>query len=171
LGNVPSPSGLGKAQLPEESKLRFVVGIFAGWPQLWTALCDLRVRGHVLDSFNCIALQRLFTNEIIKAPEHESVAIQPMPFPGIEEQIACTVGPLSRRLIERVQSGASSLKDALGCGLIPRHAVHFEKAVLAGKILFWIRVSEADDERRVHQSLFTHSSNSVGVHDLVPTSK
>jgi hypothetical protein len=36
-----------------------------------------------------------------------------------------------------------------------------------GKILFWIRVADANDERRTCQSLLAHSSNSVGVHDLM----
>ena len=62
---------------------------------------------------------------------------------------------------------ASSLKDALGLWLIPRHAAHFEDAVLAPRILLWIRVGDADDERLAYKCLLVHSSNSVGVHDLV----
>ena len=81
--------------------------------------------------------------------------------------IACTSGPLADRLLRRLAAGAHSLKEALGHWLIPRHAAHFEEAVRAGKILFWIRVGDADDERRAYQSLLAHSSNSVGVHDLV----
>jgi PAS domain S-box-containing protein len=40
------------------------------------------------------------------------------PDPGAE-RLACTVAPLADRLMERVQSGAGSLKDALGFWLIP----------------------------------------------------
>jgi hypothetical protein len=82
--------------------------------------------------------------------------------------MACTSGPLADCLMERLSSGAQSLKDALGHWLIPRHAAHFHDAVEAGKILLWICVVLADEERRAYQSLLACSSNSVGVHDLMP---
>jgi len=93
--------------------------------------------------------------------------MQALPFPGNLEPITCTSGALADCLTERLIAGALSLKDALGHWLIPRHAAHLEDAILAGKILFWIRVGDADDERRAYHSLLAHSSNSVGVHDLV----
>jgi hypothetical protein len=46
--------------LTEKPKLRFAVGTFDSWAQVRNALHDLRVRGLVLDSFNCVALERLF---------------------------------------------------------------------------------------------------------------
>ena len=162
--NFPSQAGL---PLTEQPKLRFAVGTFDTWSQVREALRDLRARGFVLDSFNCIALKRLFSGKIIMAPDHESVAVQALPFPSSSELIACTSGPLANCLMERLASGAPSLKHALGLWLIPRHAAHFQAAVQAGGILLWIRVADADDERRAYQSLLAHSSNSVGVHDLV----
>ena len=162
--NFPSHAGL---PLAEQPKLRFAVGTFDSWSQVREALRDLRARGVVLDSFNCLALKRLFSGKTIMAPDHEPVAVEVLPFPSSSELIACTSGPLANCLMERLASGASNLRHALGLWLIPRHAAHFQDAVQAGRILLWIRVPDADDERRAYQTLLTHSSNSVGVHDLV----
>jgi hypothetical protein len=68
--------------------------------------------------------------------------------------------------MDRFRSGATSLKDALGLWLILRHARQLEEAVCSGKILLWIKLTDADDERRAYQSLLAHSSDVVGVHDL-----
>ena len=111
-------------------------------------------------------VENLFSGKTIMAPDHEPVAVQALPFPGSCELIACTSGPLANCLMERLESGAPSLKHALGLWLIPRHAAHFQDAIQEGQILLWIRVADADDERRAYQSLLAHSSNSVGVHDL-----
>ena len=153
--------------LSEQPKLRFAVGTFDSWPQVREALRDLRVRGLVLDSFNCLALDRLFAGKTIMAPNEEPIAVAALPFSDSSHAIACTSGPLADCLMDRLGSGAHSLKDALGHWLIPRHAAHFEEAVQAGKILFWIPVVDADNERRAYQTLLAHSSNSVGVHDFV----
>jgi hypothetical protein len=152
--------------LTEQPKLRFAVGTFDSWQQLRVALHDLRVRGLLLDSFNCLALERVFAGKTILAPDQQAVAIQALSFPDNPDQIVSTRGPLADCLMERLRSGAESLKEALGHWLIARHAAHFQDAVEAGKILFWIRVTDADDERRAYQTLLAHSSNSVGVHDL-----
>jgi hypothetical protein len=153
--------------LTEQPKLRFAVGTFDSWSQVRDALRDLRVRGLVLDSFNCLALTHLFSGRTILAPDQEPVAVQALPFSARSAAIACTSGPLASRLMERLAAGASSLRDALGLWLIARHAAHFEDAVQAGRILLWIRVADADDERLAYQCLLAHSSNSVGVHDLM----
>jgi hypothetical protein len=153
--------------LTDQPKLRFVVGTFDSWPQVRNALHDLRVRGLVLDSFNCLALAHRFAGKTVLAPEQKPVAVEPLPFADAPEVIACTSGPLADCLTERIESGAQSLKEALGRWLVPRHAAYFQDAVEAGKILFWIRVADADDERRASQTMLAHSSNSVGVHDLV----
>jgi hypothetical protein len=163
---VPFSSHAG-LPLTEQPKLRFAVGTFESWPQVREALRDLRVRGLILDSFNCLALKRVFSDKTIVTPNQESVDIQALPFPGSAELIACTSGPLAESLKARLESGASSLKHALGLWLIPRHAAHFEDAVLAGRIVLWIRVGDANEERGALQNLLAHSSNSVGVHDLM----
>jgi hypothetical protein len=153
--------------LTESPKLRFAVGTFDTWPQVRDALRDLRARGLVLDSFNCLALERVFAGQTILAPDQKPVAVEVLPFADGSEAIACTSGPLADRLTERISSGAQSLKDAFGRWLIPRHAAHFHDTVLAGKVVFWIRVTEAEDERRACQTLLACSSDSVGVHDLM----
>ena len=151
--------------LTDQPKLRFVVGTFDSWPQVRDALSDLRVRGLILDSFNCLALRRQFSGKIIQAPDQTSVSVEALPFAS--GPMACTSGPLADCLRERIDSGAQSLKEALARWLIPRHAAYFQDAVHARKIVFWIKVTDADQERRAYQTLLVHSSNSVGVHDLV----
>ena len=149
------------------SKQRYAVGTFDDWSQLRAALRDARARGLVLDGFNCLALERLFAAKTILAPTQEAVPVCALPFPDGVETIACTSGPLADCLRDRLRSGATSLKDALGHWLISRHAAQFENAVCAGKVLLWIRLADADDERRAYQSLLAHSTDLVGVHDLV----
>jgi hypothetical protein len=153
--------------LAEQPTLRFAVGTFDAWPQLREGLRDAQDRGLILDSFSCIALERVFTGQTLAAPSPERVTVQALPFPNSAELIACTSGPLAECLIERLNSGARTLREALGYWLVPRHAAHFEDTVQAGNILLWIRIADADEERRAYQSLLASSSNSVGVHDLV----
>jgi hypothetical protein len=152
--------------LSDLAKLRFAVGIFDDWEQLREALRDVRIRGLVLDSFNCLALQRAFEGKVIMAPNQNPVPVRVLPFADSSEPVACTAGPLADCLMERVDSGAGSLGGAFGHWFIPRHAKHFEDAVRAGRILFWIQIHDADDERNAYQNLLAYSSNSVGVHDL-----
>lgn len=163
---LPSVFGGGIA-LTTTSKRRYAVGAFDGWPQLRAALRDARARRLVFDSFNCLALERLFAGKTILAPSQEAVTVRVLPFSDGVETIACTSGPLADCLMDRLRLGATSLKDALGHWLIPRHAAQLENAVRAGKILLWIRLADADDERLAYQSLLAHSSDVVGVHDLV----
>jgi hypothetical protein len=153
--------------LAERLTLRFAVGAFDTWQQLRDALSDLRLRGLVLDSFNCLALMRAFAGKTILAPSQEVVRIEPLVFPQSLEPLGCTSGPLADCLAERLRSGAVSLKDALSHWLLARHAAHLQDVVESGKILKWIRLANADDERRACQSLLANSSNSVGVHDLI----
>jgi hypothetical protein len=153
--------------LTEPPKLRFAVGTFDSSAQLREALRDLCARGLALDSFNSLAFERLFAGKTILAPDQKLTAVEVLPFPESSEPMACTSGPLTDCLMQRVGSGAQSLKDALGHWLIPRHAAHFHDAVEAGKILFWIRVVDALEEQRAYQCLLACSSNSVGVHDLM----
>jgi hypothetical protein len=157
---------LRETSVTEETSPRFAVGTFDTWPQVREALRDGGLRGIVLDSLNCLALERIFAGKHILAPDGKRVAIQLLPFPGNVESIACTSGVLADRLVQRLRAGARSLGDALGHWLIPRHAAGFEFEVRAGKILFWMQIANSDGERRAYQCLLTHSSGSVGVHDL-----
>jgi len=154
--------------LAQESKLRFAVGTFDNWPQLREALLDARARALVLDSFNCLALRKVFKGKSILAPSRERVGVQALPFSNDSGEIACTSGPLADHLTDRFRSGASSLGEALEHSLVSRHAGHLVDAVRAGKITFWIRITNAYDELRAYQTLLANSSDSVGVHDLVP---
>jgi hypothetical protein len=153
--------------LAEHSTLRFAVGTFDSWMQVREALRDARDRGLDFDSFNYLALERVFAGGTIVTPSEKLLVIEALPFPNDAEPVACTSGPLADCLGERLSSGASSLKDALGGWLIPRHAAHFARAVLASKIVLWMRITGADDEHRAYENLLANSSNTVGVHDLI----
>jgi hypothetical protein len=144
--------------------LRFAVGSFGSWLQLQNALDDLRLRGMVHDDVTCLALARLFAGETGTRPP---LIPCELPFPLSPEPICCTAGPLCECLRERLDGGARSLKDALGRWIIPRHAAHFQAKVEQGNILLWVQLEDGHDERRAYQSLLAHSSNSVGVHDIV----
>jgi hypothetical protein len=148
--------------------LRFAVGKFDDWSKLEDALRDASDRGLLLDSFNCLALERVFAGKAMMAPSKKLDVIHAILFPDGVDPIACTDGPLTDCLNERLQLGARTLKEALGHWLIPRHAADLESAVLAGKILLWITLVDAEDERRAYQTLLAYGSNSVSVHDLKP---
>jgi hypothetical protein len=153
--------------LAEHFTLRFAVGTFDSWMRLREALRDARDRGLDFDSFNYLALERAFAGGTIVGPNQKLLVIEALPFSNDTELVACTSGPLADGLSERPSSGASSLIDALGHWLIPRHAAHFARAVRASKIVLWIRIAGADDERRAYQCLLINSFDVVGVHDLV----
>jgi hypothetical protein len=152
----------------QESNLRFAVGTFDSWSQLREALRDAHARALVLDSFNCLALRKAFKGKTIVAPSRERVGVEALPFFNGPGEIACTSGPLADHLAEKLRSGARSLREALEHSLFPRHVAHLVDAVRTGKIVFWIRVTNAHDELRAYQTLLANSSDSVGVHDLVP---
>jgi hypothetical protein len=136
------------------------VGTFDTWQQLRSTLYDPSLRGLALDSFNCLALQRIF------ALSEQTVSIQELAFPNNSGMVCCTSGPLADHLAKRLRLGAPTLRDALCHWLVPRHAAHFEKTVEGGKILLWIRLTDDGEERRVCKGLLANSSDSVGVHDF-----
>jgi len=152
--------------LADLTKLRFAVGTFDGWSPLQEALRDARDRGIHFDNLSCLALERLFAGKTILVPRQKPLVIETLPFPNNPRLVACTSGRLATCLLQRLRLGAGSLKDALGHWLIPRHATHFENAVEAGKIVPWIQVADAHDERRTCEWLLARSSDSVNVHDF-----
>jgi hypothetical protein len=165
------PCSIAEDPVIQETKLRFAVGTFDSWPQVHSALGDARDRGLALDSGSYLALERVFGGKVVVAPAQRTLVIEALPFPAEAALIACTSGPLAECLAGRLRSDARSLNDALGHWLIPRHASHFAQAVQAGKIMLWLPISDADDERHAYASLLAHSSDLVGVHDLVVPGK
>lgn len=157
--------GLGNS-LSDLTKFRFAVGTFDSWLPLQEALGDARDRGLNFDNLNCLALESLLSEKTIVVPSRKPLVIEALPYPNNARLIACTSGPLANCLLQRLRLGAHSLKDALGHWLIPRHATHFEDAVEAGKIVPWIQVADADDERRACEWLLARSSSAVNVHDF-----
>jgi hypothetical protein len=85
--------------------MRFAVGTFDSSAQLREALRDLCARGLALDSFNSLAFERLFAGKTILAPDQKLTAVEVLPFPESSEPMACTSGPLTDCLMQRVGSG------------------------------------------------------------------
>jgi hypothetical protein len=129
---------------------------------------DLHRRGLLPGSFNCLALQPVFRTKIVLAPTQEPTSVEELAFPDNHELIGCTSGPLAHCLIDRLRSGAASLKEALSLWLLPRHAARYQESIEAGKILLWIRVFSPGEEQIACKSLLSRSANTVGVHDLMP---
>jgi hypothetical protein len=148
--------------LSEPRLLRFAVGAFESSEDLDRALQELQLGGMASSSVSYLALERVLAAKVTAARSD----IRQLAFPEQNEPLACTAGPLAECLWERLLLGAISLKDALGRWLIPRHAAHLQRAVESGSVLMWLRLADADEERRACQCLLAHSSNSVGVHDL-----
>lgn len=147
------------------TRLRFAVGIFDSAERFRNGLQDLGARGLVLDNMSCLALRSVLAQPAVTAPLQEPLRIAHFLFAGNSEPIACTCGPLADRLCDA--TGAGSLRDALGMWLVPRHAGYLQDAVEAGNIQLWMRIANAEDERRACRSLLSHSSGAVGVHDLI----
>jgi hypothetical protein len=142
--------------------LRFAVGAFESLEDLDRALQELQLGGMASSSVSCLALERVLAAKVTAGRSD----IRQLAFPKQNEPLACTAGPLADCLAERLRLGAISLKDALGRWLIPRHAAHLQGAVESGGVLLWVRLADANEERRAYQCLLAHSSNSVGVHDF-----
>jgi hypothetical protein len=153
--------------LNERLTFRFAVGAFGDWQQLSAVLEDLRDREFVLQNFNCLALKQVFSGKVILTPSQQPLAIERLVLSGQPEEICCTSGPLATCLGASIEAGATTLKDALGLWLIPRHAAYLQSSVEDRKILLWLEVPDSDQERSACQSLLATSSGPVGVHDLV----
>jgi hypothetical protein len=153
--------------LIERLTFRFAVGTFDNWQQLSTVLEDLRLRGFILHSFNCLALKRVFSEKVFLTPSQKPVPIETLAFSSQSEDICCTSGPLATCLLASLEAGAKNLKDALSKWLIPKHAIYLERTLGEGNILFWLEVADPDEERSACQSLLATSSGLVGVHDFV----
>ncbi|HXF54419.1 MAG TPA: hypothetical protein VNK52_09890 [Hyphomicrobiaceae bacterium] len=152
--------------MAEAHILRFAVGAFDDWTDLDRGIKDLRRRGFVPDRCSCLALERTFAGTALPHGLRPVTAIRQLAFPNGRGAFACTSGPLADCLADRLRLGATTLDDALRSWLLPRHAAHFQELVETGKILLWVLLADAEDERRACQSLLIHSSDAVGVHDL-----
>jgi hypothetical protein len=145
--------------LAEPTKVRYAVGVLDTSAQLTAGLEDLRQRGFGPASFTTVAL------EGVVAPDERGQPTVLLRFAGNTRPIICTSGTLADSLAARREAGASFLSDALGHWLLAQHAAKLEEAVEKGKMLLWIRLLDADDERHAYEGLLSHSSNAVGFHD------
>jgi hypothetical protein len=146
------------------SNFRFAVGSFDSWLQFLGCLDELGRKGFPFQNFHCLALERVFAGRVFTSQLQMPVPIEELAF--AEGLVCCSAGLLHDCLRRRLEEGALSLEEALRSWLVPRHAAYFQRMIENGKIQLWIRLLNAEDERRAYQSLLASSSNSVGVHDL-----
>jgi hypothetical protein len=147
--------------------VRFAVGSFDSWGQLCPAVAEMGRLGLASDRFNHVAQRQVFADRGAFDRLNMSRTIEDLAFPESQKPVCCTSGKLADCLHERVRAGAKTFQDALGHWLLPRHASHFQAAVDRGRILAWVQLGDANDERNAYQVLLASSSNLVGVHDLM----
>ena len=115
--------------MPETLKLRFAVGMIDYWRQLEKTAGDMSARGLKLENLSSLGFERVLGGKRLHEPKARTI---PVAFSASPELIACTPGIFAVCLTKRLESGARSLKDALGYWLMPRFAQQFENAVHDG---------------------------------------
>ena len=146
----------------------FAVGAFDDWSRVRAAFVTLGRAASCSTALNCLALERVFdsSNECCPQARRSRLRQSAAGYGWDRDDRLLHLWTSGRLPDGQTRSGATSLKDALGRWLILRHARQLEEAVCSGRILLWIRLTDADDERRAYQSLLAHSSDVVGVADL-----
>jgi hypothetical protein len=144
-----------------QPRARFAMATFDSWQGVAGAVADLRGRGVDPGTIGYLALGR-----VLAADAESGGAAQELPFPQRRDPVSCTPGVLAHRLEERIRQGAPTLRAAIGAWFVERHADEIEAAVEEGRILVWVQLFSAADERRACQGLLAHSSDGVGVNDL-----
>jgi hypothetical protein len=142
---------------------RFAVAAYDSWSGVHTTLHDLCAGGSTINELNCLGLHRVLAAG--PGVEH-ALPLRALPFQKSPELISCTLGPVAERLAQRLALGAPSLQVALSHWLIPRHAAQLQNTVQDGRLVLWVQLFDAEDERRAYQALLARSATSVGVHDL-----
>lgn len=94
-------------------------------------------------------------------------AVTDLPFISSTGRVACSHGYIADQLAARLVKGAPTLEAALRTWLIPRHAEQIQLTVDKEKVVVWIRLEDAEDERRAYRTLLAAGCGSVGVHDLI----
>lgn len=148
----------------EPAATRFAVGDFSSWNAVDKSLDALRMLGVGMEAVSLLGLRPLFHDDVEAIPRQMP---QPREFvyrrgPSV---VCCTPGTLADRLAE--QGTAASLSDALSRWLVPDEARRIQRAIADGVLLVWVRVLDADDERRACTGLLTYCLTGVEVHDLV----
>ena len=149
---------------PLRSSSRFAVATFETWGGLQKAVDELCDKGLTADAFSCLGQRKLFA---MKPPTLSDRGECELTFVDAPKAVCCTSGALAECLMSRLAAGATNLGAALAHWLIPRHAAEVQRAVLIGRIVFWVQLFDNTDERRAYDTLLANSSESVGVHDFV----
>ncbi len=155
-------------------KPRYAVGVFHRVASLRRGLQDL-IDAAVEASALCLAgQQQLMEN----AGSHETAGEGGDLLAGLTRDSVVVSGdgegfPLrvsSSSLAEQLAGGdhEGKARDSrwLERWLIPRHARALESHLAAGRYLLWVRIRDADDEKRICTILLEHSDFPIQVHDL-----
>ena len=139
---------------------RFAVAAFNTWSDAHNAIDQLRDGSKPLQDISYLG----FRTALEGLPAQ---ALTDLPYPGNVARIVCSAGHIADQLSTRALNGAPTLQAALCTWLIPRHAEQIQLTVDKGQIVIWVRLEDADDERRAYRALLAAGCGWVGVHDLI----
>ena len=155
-------------------RLRHAVGVFHQIIRLRTGLADLIGAGIEREAL-CLAGQQALMETLAQAESApdggkasfalsaETVLVDSQ---GLRVPVLLSSGERCERLLTILDRDAVPGDPWLGRWLIPRHARTLEAHLVAGRYLLWVRIRDADDEKRVCTILLRHSEFPVQVHDL-----
>lgn len=138
---------------------RFAVAAVNTWTDAQNAIDELRDGSKPLQDISYLGLRTKLQALPIQI-------LTDLAFPH-GRQVVCSAGHIADQLAARVVNGAPTLQAALCTWLIPRHAEQIQRTIDEGKIVIWVRLDNADDERRAYRALLAAGCGSVGVHDLI----
>jgi hypothetical protein len=139
---------------------RLAVAAFNTWPDTRKAIDQLRDGSKPLQDISYLGLRTKLQALPIQT-------LTDLTFPLNERHVVCSAGHIADQLAARVVNGAPTLQAALCTWLIPRHAEQIQLTVDKGQIVTWVRLEDADDERRAYRALLAAGCGWVGVHDLI----
>ncbi|MFM9847944.1 MAG: hypothetical protein ACKVP3_12390 [Hyphomicrobiaceae bacterium] len=139
---------------------RFAVAGFNSWLEAQKTVDELRDRSKPPGDISYLGLRMALEGL-------PALRLTDLSFPGNTARLACSAGHIADQLTARTTAGAPTLQAALCTWLIPRHAEQIQQTVDKGQIVVWVRLDDADDERRAYRALLAAGCGWVGVHDLI----
>ena len=155
-------------------RLRHAVGVFHQVIRLRTGLEDLIAAGIEREAL-CLAGQQALMetlrqaeptaggDEAFFALSADTVLVDGA---GQRVPVRLSSGERCARLLASLDRSTMPGDPWLDRWLLPRHARTLEAHLVAGRYLLWVRIRDADDEKRVCTILLRHSEFPVQVHDL-----
>lgn len=153
-------------------RTRHAVGVFHRAATLRSSLSDLMTAGTECDAL-CLAAQQALmgsleppdggVGEIFAGLSSDTIFVER---DGRSVPVRIASGARCGKLVAILDGGGTAGRPWLGQSLIPRHARTLEDHLVAGRYLLWVRLFDAEDEKRVCTILLKHSEFPVQVHDL-----